>query len=48
MDRPQLGQLELYIDILERLNAAIAFKSSDADSRDMVQFVSVRPYLHAL
>ncbi|KAG2739787.1 hypothetical protein P692DRAFT_20881483 [Suillus brevipes Sb2] len=26
-----------YIDILERLNAAIAFKSSDADSRDMVR-----------
>jgi hypothetical protein len=38
MNRPQLGQLEAYVDILERLNAAIAFKSSDAqaDSRDMV------------
>ncbi|KAG1758164.1 Cullin repeat-like-containing domain protein [Suillus occidentalis] len=32
---PQPGQLEAYIDILERLNAAIAFKSSGADSRDM-------------
>ena len=36
INRPQLGQLEVYMDILERLNAAIAFKSSDADSRDMV------------
>ncbi|KAG2746580.1 hypothetical protein P692DRAFT_20954767 [Suillus brevipes Sb2] len=36
---PQLGQLELYIDILERLNAAIAFKSSDADSRDMARLI---------
>jgi exocyst complex protein 7 len=48
MNRPQLGQLEAYIDILGRLNAAIAFKSSDADSRDMVQFIFVRHYLHAL
>lgn len=36
---PQLGQLEAYIDILERLNAAIAFKSSDADSRDMARLI---------
>jgi hypothetical protein len=41
MCRPQLGQLEVYVDILERLNAAIAFKSSDADSRDMVHPVAV-------
>ncbi|KAG0697424.1 Cullin repeat-like-containing domain protein [Suillus ampliporus] len=36
---PQLGQLEAYIDILERLNAAIAFKSSDGDSRDMARLI---------
>ncbi|KAJ8581778.1 hypothetical protein M405DRAFT_601411 [Rhizopogon salebrosus TDB-379] len=36
---PQLGQLEVYVDILERLNAAIAFKSSDADSRDMARLI---------
>ncbi|KAG1772870.1 Cullin repeat-like-containing domain protein [Suillus placidus] len=36
---PQPGQLEAYIDILERLNAAIAFKSSDADSRDMARLI---------
>ncbi|KAG1726007.1 Cullin repeat-like-containing domain protein [Suillus paluster] len=36
---PQLGQLEAYIDILERLNAAIAFKSSDADSRDIARLI---------
>ncbi|KAG1772900.1 Cullin repeat-like-containing domain protein [Suillus placidus] len=36
---PQPGQLEAYIDILEHLNAAIAFKSSDADSRDMARLI---------
>ncbi|KAG1808137.1 Cullin repeat-like-containing domain protein [Suillus variegatus] len=36
---PQLGQLDAYINILERLNAAIAFKSSDADSRDMARLI---------
>lgn len=48
MNRPQLGQLEAYVDILERLNAAIAFKSSDtqADSRDMVH--SFSPSLYAV
>ncbi|KAH7910959.1 Cullin repeat-like-containing domain protein [Hygrophoropsis aurantiaca] len=36
---PQSGQLEIYMDTLERLNAAIAFKASDADSRDTARLV---------
>lgn len=35
--RPQTGQLGLYKDALERLNASIAFKSSDADSLETVR-----------
>ncbi|KAF9218254.1 hypothetical protein BS17DRAFT_791873 [Gyrodon lividus] len=36
---PQSGQLEVYIDTLERLNAAIAFKASDADFREKAHLV---------
>ncbi|KAG9313322.1 Cullin repeat-like-containing domain protein [Chiua virens] len=36
---PQAGQLEIYIDTLARLNAAIAFKSSDEDSREKARLV---------
>ncbi|KIJ59184.1 hypothetical protein HYDPIDRAFT_118771 [Hydnomerulius pinastri MD-312] len=36
---PQPGQLEVYMDTLERLNAAIAFKASDADSRETARLV---------
>ena len=36
---PQPGQLEVYKDVLERLNASIAFKSLDRDLRDTVSFV---------
>ena len=34
--RPQPGQFDAYKDALERLNASIAFKSLDRDSRDTV------------
>lgn len=33
---PQTGQLEIYREALERLNATIAFKSSDIDSEETV------------
>jgi exocyst complex component 7 len=33
---PQPGQLDVYQDTLERLNAAIAFKTMDRDARDTV------------
>ncbi|KAI6028869.1 Cullin repeat-like-containing domain protein [Pisolithus orientalis] len=36
---PQPGQVEVYMDTLGRLNAAIAFKSSDADSWDTARLV---------
>ncbi|KAH7922923.1 hypothetical protein BV22DRAFT_1036983 [Leucogyrophana mollusca] len=36
---PQPGQLEVYMGTLERLNAAIAFKASAADSRDNARLV---------
>ncbi|KAF9242082.1 Cullin repeat-like-containing domain protein [Melanogaster broomeanus] len=36
---PQSGQLEVYIDTLERLNAAIAFKASDTDFREKAHLV---------
>ncbi|KAH7889211.1 Cullin repeat-like-containing domain protein [Phlebopus sp. FC_14] len=36
---PQPGQLEVYIDTLDRLNAAIAFKASDTDSRETARLV---------
>lgn len=36
MASPQSGQLDVYTDALERLNASIAFKSSDRDLADTV------------
>ncbi|TFK72839.1 exocyst complex component exo70 subunit [Pluteus cervinus] len=36
---PQPGQFEAYKDALERLNASIAFKSMDRDSRDTARLV---------
>ncbi|KAF7966561.1 hypothetical protein HWV62_37859 [Athelia sp. TMB] len=36
---PQAGQLQMYQDTLERLNAAIAFKSSERDSSETAQLV---------
>ncbi|EKM56316.1 uncharacterized protein PHACADRAFT_193929 [Phanerochaete carnosa HHB-10118-sp] len=36
---PQPGQLEAYTDVLERLNAGIAFKSLDRDVRDTARLV---------
>jgi hypothetical protein len=36
---PQPGQLNVYKDALERLNASIAFKSSDRDSLDTARLV---------
>ncbi|KAG6371893.1 Cullin repeat-like-containing domain protein [Boletus reticuloceps] len=36
---PQAGQLEMYIDTLARLNAAIAFKSSDEDAREKARLL---------
>lgn len=36
---PQPGQLEVYQDTVERLNAAIAFKANDRDSRDTARLV---------
>ncbi|KDQ22999.1 hypothetical protein PLEOSDRAFT_62377 [Pleurotus ostreatus PC15] len=36
---PQSGQLEVYTDALERLNASIAFKSSDRDLADTARLV---------
>ncbi|TFK95285.1 Cullin repeat-like-containing domain protein [Pterulicium gracile] len=36
---PQTGQLGLYKDALERLNASIAFKSSDADSLETARLI---------
>ncbi|EIN08701.1 hypothetical protein PUNSTDRAFT_120310 [Punctularia strigosozonata HHB-11173 SS5] len=36
---PQPGQLNVYKEALERLNASIAFKSSDRDSRDTARLV---------
>ncbi|EEB91487.1 hypothetical protein MPER_10143 [Moniliophthora perniciosa FA553] len=36
---PQPGQLDEYKDALERLNASIAFKSSDRDSQDTARLV---------
>ncbi|KIP11817.1 hypothetical protein PHLGIDRAFT_62971 [Phlebiopsis gigantea 11061_1 CR5-6] len=36
---PQPGQLDVYKDVLERLNASIAFKSLDRDLRDTARLV---------
>ncbi|KAF8426818.1 Cullin repeat-like-containing domain protein [Boletus edulis BED1] len=36
---PEAGQLEMYIDTLARLNAAIAFKSSDEDAREKARLL---------
>ena len=36
---PQPGQLEVYQDTVGRLNAAIAFKANDQDSRDTARLV---------
>lgn len=36
---PQPGQLDVYKDALERLNASIAFKSSEHDSRETARIV---------
>lgn len=36
--RPQPGQLHVYQEALERLNASIAFKGNDADVEKMVGF----------
>ncbi|GJE99593.1 exocyst complex component EXO70 [Phanerochaete sordida] len=36
---PQPGQLETYKDVLERLNASVAFKSLDRDVRDTARLV---------
>ena len=35
---PQPGQLETYKEALERLNASIAFKSSEEDTTQAVSF----------
>ena len=37
---PQPGQLETYREALERLNASIAFKSSEEDTTQAVSFES--------
>lgn len=36
---PQTGQLEIYREALERLNATIAFKSSDIDSEETARLI---------
>lgn len=46
---PQPGQLDVYMDTLGRLNAAIAFKAFDADSRESVRniFFALCPLINS-